>query len=198
MITATHHGEWETYSPDFSDLPEEQQSLYRNLTFCRRLSDGKDFNEVRGDILTDTVITASAVRDAGGNYTIASVSSGHMCAFPGGRSLFTIQGWTGPLEDLLDYRIIGASGEVVIDPAKVNPVPYSVTRAQALIALDEAGLLEQVEALVASHPYNTLRLWWANAQEFERANAYLNAIALEISLTEEQVDDLFRTAATRA
>ncbi|WGD31647.1 hypothetical protein AncyloWKF20_07465 [Ancylobacter sp. WKF20] len=76
-------------------------------------------------------------------------------------------------------------------------VPQAVTRAQALIALYEAGMLEAVEAAVAAHPYAPVRLWWNNALNFERTNPYLTALAVEVGLTDENVDRLFVSASTR-
>lgn len=86
---------------------------------------------------------------------------------------------------------------ITLRPEAPPPVPTSVTRAQARIALHEAGLLGQVEAAVAAHPYYPVRIWWADALTFERSNSYLAAIAVEMELTEEQVDALFVTAASR-
>ncbi|QFR32377.1 hypothetical protein [Ancylobacter sp. TS-1] len=79
----------------------------------------------------------------------------------------------------------------------VPGVPASVTRAQALVALHEAGLLPAVEAAVEAHTYEVLRIWWRNALSFERANPYLNALADELELSAEDVDSLFLAAATR-
>lgn len=76
-------------------------------------------------------------------------------------------------------------------------VPSSVTRAQAMVALYEAGLLATVEAAVAAHPYEVVRIWWANALQIERGNAYLAGVAEELGLTEAQIDALFVAASTR-
>lgn len=76
-------------------------------------------------------------------------------------------------------------------------VPASVTRAQALVALHEAGLLPAVEAAVEAHSYEVLRIWWRNALSFERANPYLNALAGELELTDADIDGLFIAASTR-
>ena len=75
--------------------------------------------------------------------------------------------------------------------------PLSVTPAQAKIALFEAELLDQVEALVADYPYRPVSIWWTSALAFERGHAYINALALELDLSDEQVDALFITAARR-
>lgn len=81
---------------------------------------------------------------------------------------------------------------IFVDPPPKAP-PF-VTRSQALMALHNAGLLEQVETLIAGHEYLPVRLWFNNALRFERNHAYLQAIAIELELTEQQVDDLFIAA----
>lgn len=76
-------------------------------------------------------------------------------------------------------------------------VPDTVTPAQAKIALYEAGLLNEVEALVADHPYRPVSIWWTSALAFERGHAYLNALGLELGLTDAEIDALFIAAAKK-
>jgi hypothetical protein len=59
------------------------------------------------------------------------------------------------------------------------------------------ALLDQVETLVADYPYRPVSIWWASALSFERGHAYLNALGMELGLTEEQMDALFVTAHRR-
>ncbi len=70
----------------------------------------------------------------------------------------------------------------------------TVTRFQARAALHQAGLLDTVEAAVAGGDTIT-KLAWADALNFERNSPTIAALASAISLTPEQIDDLFRTAA---
>lgn len=76
-------------------------------------------------------------------------------------------------------------------------VPVRVTPAQAKIALYEADLLDQVEVLVANYPYRPVSIWWTSALAFERGHAYLNALGLELGLTDEEIDALFVAAAKK-
>jgi len=75
-------------------------------------------------------------------------------------------------------------------------VPQSITRRQALLALLQAGLLDDVEAAVAEAD-RAVQIEWQHASVFERSHPLLLGIAarLDPPLTEEQVDDLFRAAA---
>lgn len=81
-------------------------------------------------------------------------------------------------------------------PVPVPSVPQVVSRFQAFAALDDAGLLNTVEALM-SNPATPSRakLAWATAQEFERASPTIAALAGHIGLTDEQIDQLFIAAA---
>lgn len=83
-----------------------------------------------------------------------------------------------------------------LEDAPPPPVPQSITPAQAKATLYDAGLLDAAEALVAEHPYPLVRIYWNSALQFDRDNAYIAAIAYELSL-DENLDDLFRVAGAR-
>lgn len=71
----------------------------------------------------------------------------------------------------------------------------SVTRFQARSALHLTGLLTAVDAAVAGGDTIT-KLAWADALNFERGSPTIAALASALGLTDEQIDGLFRTAAT--
>lgn len=82
-------------------------------------------------------------------------------------------------------------------PGPVAIVPGSVSPAQAEIALhryDDGVLLAQVNALIDAYPYEPVRIWWRKATYIARDHAYLQAVALELGLTEQTVDALFIAA----
>ncbi len=70
-----------------------------------------------------------------------------------------------------------------------------VTRFQARAALLHAGLLTSVEAAVSGADAFT-QLAWSEALNFERGSPTIAALASALGLTDEQIDGLFRTAAT--
>lgn len=86
---------------------------------------------------------------------------------------------------------------IKIDPALAAPqVPAVVTRFQARAALHLAGLLPQIEALMADPGTDPLaRLAWTDAQEFRRTSPTVQAMASALGLSNEQLDQLFTTAA---
>ena len=67
------------------------------------------------------------------------------------------------------------------------------SRFQAKAALHLAGLLPAVEAAIAQADPLT-QMAWAEAVEYSRHSPAILALAGALELTDEQVDDLFRTA----
>jgi len=74
-------------------------------------------------------------------------------------------------------------------------VPQAVSRFQARAALHLAGLLPQVEALMASDVTDALaKLAWQDALLFERHSPTVAAMAAVLGLDETALDALFRQA----
>jgi hypothetical protein len=83
-------------------------------------------------------------------------------------------------------------------PATPQPpqIPQVVSRFQARAALHLAGLLDDVETMMAAPETPMLaKLAWADAQEFKRTSPSLLGIAGAIGLTDAQLDNLFTAAA---
>ena len=108
-------------------------------------------------------------------------------------------------------RFVAGVGEVELTPEEVAaveaeqaaidnapvPVPYSVEMRQARLALLGAGLLSTVDAAFAALPGDegeAARIQWDYATIITRSNPLMVSMASALSLTEEQVDDLFRAA----
>lgn len=71
-----------------------------------------------------------------------------------------------------------------------------VSRFQARAALHLAGLLLAVELVMTSPDTDMLtKLAWQDAQEFKRSSPTVASIAAALGLTDQQLDDLFATAA---
>lgn len=99
-------------------------------------------------------------------------------------------------------EINAQTGEVTEHPDAPLPppappvIPQSVSRFQARAALHLAGLLDDVEALMAAPDTPALaKLAWADAMEFERQSPTIAALAGAVGLTEQDIDALFVTAA---
>lgn len=95
-------------------------------------------------------------------------------------------------EDIQNLRAPTAAEQAVIARAAIRPV----SARQMLVALDESGMLDGIEAYVASQP-RVVQITWARSQEFQRDNPLLAAGAQAFGLTPEQVDNLFALAATK-
>ena len=75
-------------------------------------------------------------------------------------------------------------------------VPQIVSRFQAKAALLNAGLLDEVEAIVADPATDAMtKLAWAEAIEFNRSSPTVLGLASALNLTSQQLDDLFIAAA---
>lgn len=69
-------------------------------------------------------------------------------------------------------------------------VPKVVSRKQVRLLLLNQGLLDQVEALIATRDKAT-QIEWQDSLEFHRDNPLLNALAQNIGLSSEQIDQFF-------
>ncbi|MFZ7310312.1 hypothetical protein [Comamonas jiangduensis] len=74
-----------------------------------------------------------------------------------------------------------------------NPVPQQVTMRQARLALLKAGLLDDVEAVIAAAGREA-QLEWEYAAVVDRSSPAVAAMQQQKELTDVQVDDLFRDA----
>lgn len=74
------------------------------------------------------------------------------------------------------------------------PVPASVTPRQVRLLLLSQNLLDRVEAMIAQQDEAT-RITWEYASEFRRDDPLLLALAGNLGLTEEQIDQFFIAAA---
>lgn len=83
---------------------------------------------------------------------------------------------------------------------KRNPVPANVTMRQARLALLGAGLLDDVDAAIAANPDPVQRkaaqIEWEYANTVERGSTFVQQLGAGLGLTEQQLDELFTTAAT--
>ena len=75
-----------------------------------------------------------------------------------------------------------------------NPVPQQVTMRQARLALLSAGLLDDVEMVIAAAG-RAAQLEWEYAAVADRSNPAVAIVQQQKALTDAQIDDLFREAA---
>jgi hypothetical protein len=75
------------------------------------------------------------------------------------------------------------------------PVPDTITALQARLVLNGMGALDAVEAFIAEAG-GAAKIVWEYATVIERHSPLVSGAAAALGMTEEQMDDLFRTAAT--
>lgn len=99
---------------------------------------------------------------------------------------------------IVSYREDGKDWREEVDPdapPRVAPVPKEVTPRQFRLALIQVDLDEAVEAIVASQD-KSVRVAWDFATAIYRNDPLIIGSAAAMELTTEQVDDVFRLAAT--
>lgn len=110
----------------------------------------------------------------------------------------------GPLPAITEGGMVRDGGQLVFDAARMaeteaviaaRAIPQTVTRFQALAALDQAGLLGQVEAIISDpQTASIMRLAFNEALTFERDSPTVTTLAAALNLSGSQVDALFVTA----
>ena len=99
---------------------------------------------------------------------------------------------TQPLE-----QISLVNGQVLqVSKPIINNVPKSITRFQAMAALHNAGLLDQVQAAITASTDPLVPLAWNNALAFDRFSPMLASLATALNITSKQLDDLFIAGST--
>jgi hypothetical protein len=174
------HGQFEIYTPDRGD-PAIPNALY-----CRRVSGGDDWYAYQRTLDPATVkimLTADGM--------IAAATRDASTLFPAGFRLLEIE-HDGDPSALM--RKVWTEDGAVDRPARI---PTSCGPAQAKIVLWEMGLLDQVEAMVAAHPYRPVSLWYEAATVWELSHPYVTALGYELGLSGEQMLALFALAVTK-
>lgn len=105
------------------------------------------------------------------------------------------------LADFPDYiDATGASigdtwdGNTFTSSIPISPVPQIITRMQAKMALQQAGLLNSIQAHMDDPDMNPMyKIAWNEAQEFSRNSPTIAALQGILGLTDESIDNLFRS-----
>lgn len=80
--------------------------------------------------------------------------------------------------------------EVLEDFTQPSPIP-TLTPRQIRFVLNQANLREQVESMVAQSDQYT-KDWWEWSNEFKYDHPILQAMASQLGLSSEQVEQMFR------
>lgn len=97
----------------------------------------------------------------------------------------------GHLIEVPDDTLPPPSAPIVVIPQAIP----TVTAAQAKVALFRRGLYDTVITAVLAMPFD-IQLWFQEARVWERTNAYVAGLSIELGLSDEQLDELFEYAST--
>lgn len=90
------------------------------------------------------------------------------------------------------WEIVDLSEEEVQANVDAVRARATLTRMAFMLALEDAGLYDQVEAAVNSGQIEKRsKIMWDNASQFERMHPDLVAIATALGYTDEQMDGIF-------
>jgi len=97
-----------------------------------------------------------------------------------------------------EYNIVtGITEEFPDEPQEpvieVPSIPQVVSRAQGLVTLEMAGLLELIETYMQTAA-RLEQIAWGNIQQFERTSPLLNQLLTTFGLSSEDADTLFINA----
>ena len=74
-----------------------------------------------------------------------------------------------------------------------SKIPQSITPRQARLALLNAGLLDEVDAMLPTN--REWQIEWEYATTIERSSPLISAMATQLNLTDTQIDEMFASAA---
>ena len=105
----------------------------------------------------------------------------------------------GDPQEILDAQANYEAAEAAIAAEQLAAKRATVTRLQALLALEAGGYLTTVDAYMATLARgNSSRLAWENAQVFERSSPVVAAMGAMLGLDDAAIDALFIAASTAA
>lgn len=189
----TDHGVWRPYTPDpMPDWVAEMHNVGGIIIFLKRESDGADFYEYRNKTgrFAENAVTATVLLNPATDIeTVKSVFRGHDMVFPLNQRLIEIVGVGDDVEKvhkLFEWKTYHPDTVSLSDPA---PAPvYSVTAAQAKTALfnmkrpDGKTQLDYLEEVMAEHDYRPMKIFFDGAIVWQKADSYVQSIALELGL----------------
>jgi hypothetical protein len=101
----------------------------------------------------------------------------------------------GDPQEILDAQANYEAAEAALAAEQLAIRQSTVTRLQALLALEAGGYLAPVDAYMATLARgNSSRLAWENAQVFERSSPVVAAMGAMLGLDSAAIDALFITA----
>jgi hypothetical protein len=186
-------GLFEIYQPT---EPPDGMFVPPGTMFSRRVSDGMDWYSFsrKAQNWTAGTVRAILLPTPLGDIVLTAQRDEH-ALFPGNGRVVEIVGADPDISDvdsLFANRICNLTTGEFTDPPKL-PVT-SVSAAQAVTALFNRGILPQVEDICNNHPYQPVRIFFQRANVWEIGNPYVQAVAVELGMDDDQLQGLFDEA----
>lgn len=100
-------------------------------------------------------------------------------------------------EDWAEYQSWLSEGNTVLPPDPLpKSVPQEVPMWAAKVILKRNNLFDQVTTMINSSDDDALKAVWEDGNIIKRNSAAIAAIASQLNLTEDQIDDMFIDANT--
>jgi hypothetical protein len=103
-------------------------------------------------------------------------------------------------EWVLDYAVVDLTQEEIDARLEAWRNKTEVSMRQARLALLDVGLLSSVDEAIAGLPEpdkTTVSIEWEYSSIVDRASPWISAMAVALSMTEAEMDDLFKLAQTK-
>lgn len=196
MTMQTFYGHFTRYKPansSYSALYFLSDDGIDWFTFTRSICQWSTSGELLSTATGETFVAVEPT-----TRKILSVQRDLSALVPDGMDVYGLDPETVDEEDVGKFLVDGEVTDVDPNPAPLPLVPVSVSTRQARMALLRAGLLANVVTIIASmegEAGDEARIEWEYATELRRDHFLIKALGAALNLSEDQIDDLFRTAA---
>lgn len=189
------HGEWFAFIPD--TFPE---NFPPGVMFTKRASDQSDgsgwygYKEAafQADTLKMTVVPS------GEDWIVQATSRDPSMLFPqGGMKVVEFDdGSSAPVEpDAYTGKVYDPASHTISDPPPASPPKLKASARQIRLALNALGLRTAIENYVAGAD-QSVKDSWEYTTEFEEDHQFIKDWQVALSITDEQVHDIFALAGT--
>ena len=94
------------------------------------------------------------------------------------------------INDIVTKQIVDKTSQEIESENNVY-VPYSITPTQGRILLHQMGLLSTVKTAMEGSLDEPMSIYWEYALSWDRDNTYINAMAVQLGMSQTDLDSFF-------